>query len=75
MRRATIVVRWDGPDKAVRDFIEDKIDALFYDLSMAMGEKITFADAAVQFESRIKDGQSHAKGEAVTTERNDDVAP
>lgn len=50
MRSATIVIRWEGPDKKVREFIEDRIDGLFYDLSME--NIVTFADSDVTFRSK-----------------------
>jgi len=34
MRKATIELFWEGPDKPVREKIEEAIDALFFDLSM-----------------------------------------
>ena len=53
MRRATIVINWEGPDKATREFIEERLDGLFMDLGMEV-PKVSFADASVHFEPRVK---------------------
>lgn len=52
MRQATITIRWEGPDKPVRSFIETKVDGLFYDLSVEL-PKVTFADADLEFKSKV----------------------
>lgn len=52
MRRATIVINWEGPDKDVRTFIEARIDTMFEDLSMEL-PKVTFADASVTFQPKV----------------------
>jgi hypothetical protein len=53
MRRAVITIRWEGPDKAVRDLIEDALDKLFFE--MTMSGKILAADSSVEFTARVKD--------------------
>ncbi len=60
MRRATITLRWEGPDKAVREFIEEKIDEMFYELTMVMGDKLIYADSDAKFESRVREREQPA---------------
>lgn len=52
VREAKITIRWDGPDKKVRELIEDKLDALFFDLSDVKG--VTFADSSAEFKAKAK---------------------
>lgn len=52
MRRAVITITWEGPDKKVRDFISDRIDALFFDLDEEVSGVLA-ADSAIDFTSRV----------------------
>lgn len=52
MRSATYVLQWEGPDKKVREFIEERLDGLFYELTMT--GLCTWADGELTFVSRVK---------------------
>ena len=66
MRRADIVIRWEGPDKAVREYIENCLDDLFMEMTMRV-KGVTFADADATFTARIRQPKPKAK-----TEQSDD---
>lgn len=53
MRRAVITIRWEGPDKFVREMIDDALDKLFFDLSMT--GKVQAADTQIEFTPRVKE--------------------
>ena len=53
MRRAVITTRWEGPDKLVREMIDDALDKLFFDLTMT--GKVQAADTQIEFTSRVKE--------------------
>ena len=42
-----ITIRWEGPDKFVREMIDDALDKLFFDLTMT--GKVQAADTQIEF--------------------------
>ncbi len=52
MRQAVIVIRWEGPDKKVRELIGDAVDDLFQRDEFM--EAVSFADSDVTFTPRLK---------------------
>lgn len=54
MRRAVITIEWEGPDKPIREYIDDRLDGLFYDLTMDFGDKLGFATSSVEYTSKVK---------------------
>lgn len=53
MRRAVITIRWEGPDKAIREMIEESLDGLFFEMTMT--GKVLAADSSVEFTAKVKD--------------------
>lgn len=54
MRRAVITIEWDGPDKAVREWLDDKLDGVFEDMTYAFENRITYATSGIEFTSKVK---------------------
>lgn len=48
-----ITIEWTGPDKAMRTFIEDRIDALFFDATFEV-RGLQAATSAIEFTSRVR---------------------
>lgn len=55
LRRCVITLHWHGADKPVREFIEERLDALFEDLTYT--GKILSAWSTVEWTSRVKEGR------------------
>ena len=53
MRRAVITIEWEGPDKAVREFIENRLDGLFEDMTVDI-PALSWASSNVQWTSKVK---------------------
>lgn len=54
MRRATIVIEWHGPDKAVREHIDDHLGRMFEEMTEAV-PKVTHAIGSVKYEAKAKE--------------------
>ena len=52
MRRAVIIINWEGPDKKVRGLIEDAIDRLF--MSDEFCTTVLGASSDLKFTPRVK---------------------
>lgn len=52
MRRAVIVINWEGPDKKVRGLIEDAVDQLF--MSDEFCTTVLGASSEVEFTPKVK---------------------
>lgn len=53
MRRAVITVEWDGPDKPVREYIEDAVDRMFEAMTYDV-PKLEWATTNVEFTAKVK---------------------
>lgn len=53
MRRAIVVIRWDGPDRPIRDVIETALDDLFEE-RLTANPKIVWADCSVEWQPKAK---------------------
>lgn len=52
MRRAVIVINWEGPDKKVRELIDDAVDNLFMEITFL--PTVVAGNTAIEFTSRVK---------------------
>ncbi len=52
MRRAVITINWEGPDKKVRELIDDAVDNLFLEITFIPA--VTAGDTAIEFTSKVK---------------------
>jgi hypothetical protein len=54
MRRAVITIEWVGPDKPMREFIDDRLDEMFESMTWKFGEKLGFATSSIEYQSKAK---------------------
>ena len=52
MRRAVVMIQWEGADKPIRELIEEYVDRLF--MAMTETEKVLYGDTQVTFTARVK---------------------
>lgn len=52
MRQAVVVIRWEGPDKKVREMIDEAVDELF--MAITFLPTVVAGDTSIEFTSRIK---------------------
>jgi hypothetical protein len=52
VRRAVITINWEGPDKKVRELIDNAVDDLFMEITFLPA--VVAGDTAIEFTSRVK---------------------